>query len=107
VCYLHLKDYSITFLEDHGFKNIYKVKERDCQLRSFLNHLYCSVILESTCYVMPHYVRTDPDVFSVQVVDTAVQAVLLVVLLARLLDHDCCGLDGQYLDWIAGHLLSG
>jgi hypothetical protein len=65
------------------------------------------VILESTYHVMPRYLRTDTDVFSVQVVDTAVQAVLLVVLLARLLAHDCCGLGGQYLDWITGHLLSG
>jgi len=64
------------------------------------------VILESTCHVMPRYLKTDPDVFSVQVVDTAVQAVLLVVLLARLLHHDCFGLGGQYPDWIAGHLLS-
>jgi hypothetical protein len=65
------------------------------------------VILESTFHVMPCYLRIDPDVFSLQVVDAAVQAVLLVVLLARLLDHDCFGLAGQYLDWIAGHLLSG
>ena len=65
------------------------------------------MILELTFHVMPHYLRTDPNVFSVQVVDTAVQAVLLVVLLARLLYHDCYGLDGQYLDWITGHLLSG
>jgi len=54
---------------------------------------------------MPRYLTTDPDVFYLQVVDTAVQAVLLVVFFARLLDHDCCGLIGQYLDWIAGHLL--
>jgi len=53
---------------------------------------------------MPRYLSTDPDVFSLQVVDTAVQAFLLVVLFARLLDYDCCGLVGQYLDWIAGHL---
>ena len=65
------------------------------------------MILESTCHVMPRYLSTDLDMFSVQVVDTAVQAVLLVVFLARLLGHDCCGLGGQYLDWIAGHLLSG
>ena len=65
------------------------------------------MILESACHVVPQYLRTDSDVFSVQVVDTAVQAVLLVVLLARLLAHDCFGLGGQYLDWIAGHLLSG
>ena len=56
---------------------------------------------------MPHYLSTDPDVFSLQVVDAAVQAVLLVVLFSRLLGHDCCGLVGQYLDWIAGHFLSG
>lgn len=47
------------------------------------------------------------SVFSVKVVDTAIQGVLLVVLLARLLGHSYCGLDGQYLNWIVGQLSPG
>lgn len=44
---------------------------------------------------------------SVKVVDTAVQVVLLVVLLAWLPVHDYCGLGSQHFNWIIRNMSSG
>jgi hypothetical protein len=44
---------------------------------------------------------------SIKVVDTTIQVVLLVVLLAWLPVHNYCGLDSQHFNWIIRNVSSG